>query len=326
MRLYRLANASFALVLSTGALAVAAGVTPAQQSTAGGLFLNPGADLPGPAAGGVQAAGRLQDDRVIVRSRLVDIDFGLLGGADTPLADPSEWRLGTIVELNLFDDATFLAMLDHVERNASGTYSWVGHIASEPMSSVSLVVNDGTLVGNVTTSRRTYQIRPAGSTYIVHQTDQSQYPPELPPIPVDSPPGVAAVGADIAADDGSLIDMLVVYTPLARTNAGGTAAIEALIDLAITETNTAYASSGITPRLRLVHKAEVAYTEYGGSAAFNNALAELRATADGVIDNVHTLRDTYGADAVQMLISDPTYCRLAYLMVSESSGFWVAPV
>jgi hypothetical protein len=303
-------------LLMTGALAITV-EAPAQQLTAGGLFRNPGVDIQGPAASGGRVILPSQDSPVIVRSRLVDVDFALLGGASTPAVDAAEWRSGTMVEFNLFDDTTVLAMLHEIVRNDSGSYSWVGYVAADPMSSVTLVINDGILVGNVTTSRGTYQIRPTASGHVVHETDQSLYPEELEPIPVEAP-----VKADApTVDDGSLIDMLVVYTPAARIAAGGTAAMLNLIDLAITETNAAYASSNITPRLRLVHAEEVAYTEYGGASAFSNALSELRATADGVIDNVHTLRDTYGADAVQMLISDPTYCGLAYRMVVESAGF-----
>ena len=315
----RVTVATAILALSFGAAASAA--SAAQQGADRPLFLNPGVDLSGPAAGGGRAAAEFQDSDVIVRSRLADVDFSLLGGIEARSADAQAWRPGTTVQLNLFDDAAFVAVLDYAEANPSGSYSWVGHVASDPLSSVSLVVSNGLAVGNVNTNRGMFQIRPAGDTHIVHQTDQSLYPAELEPIPVQPPPGFREPDAATAADDGSQIDMLVVYTPSARLAAGGTAAIEALVDLAITETNTAYANSGITPRLRLVHKAEVPYTEYGGASTFDNALTELRSTTDGIIDNVHTLRDTYGADAVQLLINDGTYCGLAYRMSVQSASF-----
>ena len=60
-----------------------------------------------------------------------------------------------------------------------------------------------------------------------------------------------------AADDGSTFDVIVVYTPSARAAAGGTAAMNALINLAAAKTNTAYLRSGVVPRLRLVHQEEV---------------------------------------------------------------------
>jgi hypothetical protein len=57
----------------------------------------------------------------------------------------------------------------------------------------------------------------------------------------------------VAADSGNRFDVLVVYTAAARMAAGSTAAMQALINLGVAETNQAYANSGIIPRLRLVH-------------------------------------------------------------------------
>jgi len=73
-----------------------------------------------------------------------------------------------------------------------------------------------------------------------------------------------------------------------------------LVDLAITETNTAYASSGITQRLNLVYKGEVVYPESG---RFNTDLSRLRATSDGFMDEVHALRDTCRADLVSLIVT-----------------------
>ena len=61
------------------------------------------------------------------------------------------------------------------------------------------------------------------------------------------------------------IDVAFVYTPAARERAGGTAAIEAVIDLMIAETNQVYAESGVRHRMALVARSEVPYTETGDS-------------------------------------------------------------
>ena len=45
------------------------------------------------------------------------------------------------------------------------------------------------------------------------------------------------------------IDVAVVYTPAARRKAGGTAEIEAAIDLMVAETNRAYEDSGVNQRI-----------------------------------------------------------------------------
>ena len=58
--------------------------------------------------------------------------------------------------------------------------------------------------------------------------------------------------AEMSPDDGSLIEVLVVYTGAARGAAGGTTAMNTLINLAVSETNTGYGNSGVVQRIRLV--------------------------------------------------------------------------
>ena len=75
-----------------------------------------------------------------------------------------------------------------------------------------------------------------------------------------------------ATDDGSVVDLMVVYTPAARTvanatyEAEGRAApagmpeIEDLINHAIDETNQIFQNSRVNPQIRLVHCQELPYT------------------------------------------------------------------
>src|ERR1035441_4025389 len=57
--------------------------------------------------------------------------------------------------------------------------------------------------------------------------------------------------------------IMVLYTPLARQEAGGTTAMETLIDLAWAGMNMAFYNSGVTAEMELVHTEEVNYTEVG---------------------------------------------------------------
>jgi hypothetical protein len=113
-------------------------------------------------------------------------------------------------------------------------------------------------------------------------------------------------------DSGANIDVLVVWTKDAECKNSGLpkgctlsaqteANMRGLIDLAVTETNTAYSLSGILSSLRLVY----AYRDdsYVEPTSFSTALSNLRSTSDGQLDNVHALRTLYGADMVQMIIS-----------------------
>ena len=67
--------------------------------------------------------------------------------------------------------------------------------------------------------------------------------------------------------------------------------------------------------LRLVHMQEVSFTESGSSAT---DLDRLRTDGDGHADEVHVLRDKYGADTVSLFFNQPSTCGRAYLMTSLS--------
>ena len=95
-----------------------------------------------------------------------------------------------------------------------------------------------------------------------------------------------------------MIDVMVVYTPLAKHREGGRAAIEALIDLFVVETNQAYANSGVIHQLNLVLREEVDYIETGKATD----LGRLRDASDGYMDHVHGRRDLYAADFVHFVV------------------------
>ena len=278
-----------------------AGGARAQGQAVDGLFT----DAPAPAA--VTAA-----EATSIRRRWVRIDVPRL--QDQPLVQGQ----AAPVNLNLFPDVSIVAVRDRVERTATG-FVWVGRIAGVAESSVTFAVNGSIVAGSVTTPATTFSIRyAADDVHVIEEVDRGAFPRESPPLVPE--PGAAA-GADspaAASDDGSTIDILVVYTPSARAARGGTSAIEALIDLGVSETNQAYANSGAIQRLRLVHKAEIAYVESGDMLT---DLSRLRLTADGHMDGVHSLRNTYGADLVHLIENSPDSCGFAYIMTNVSASF-----
>ena len=111
-------------------------------------------------------------------------------------------------------------------------------------------------------------------------------------------------------DSGANIDVLVVWTKLAECSKAGLAPgctvtkttenmMRGLIDLAVAETNTAYALSGIFTSLRLVH----AYRDpdYVEGDDFQKSLEHVTTPNDGFMDSVHSKRALYGADVVHMI-------------------------
>ncbi|MBT3923854.1 MAG: hypothetical protein HOF21_14900, partial [Nitrospina sp.] len=119
------------------------------------------------------------------------------------------------------------------------------------------------------------------------------------------------------ADDGTVIDVLVVYTAEARAVEGGTSSIESLIDLSISVTNSIYSNSGVDHVLRLVGRQEINFSE--GSFSFTGFLSSAQ---NGLIPGLQALRDSVGADVVAILVQgDNSLCGIAGLMTTVSSAF-----
>ena len=184
-------------------------------------------------------------------SRLVGIDFGQLSQAtkydvtsrDLITGEPPPPK--TLV-LNLFDDVVFTGMVEHIEPTASGQAVW-GRLEDVELGTMTLVVNGSVVAGTVRTPEAVYTIRTVGDdTYVIRQIDESTLPPLGEPLEdTVLPRNASATSDDLLPDDGSEIDVMVVYTPAAKHREGGRAAIEALIDLFVAETNQAYANSGV---------------------------------------------------------------------------------
>lgn len=102
-------------------------------------------------------------------------------------------------------------------------------------------------------------------------------------------------------DDGSIIDVLVVYTPAARLD-NSSDDIDAYIQANVDVMNTVLENSRVRPRIRVVHTQEVAYDEGSDCNRVNPTLDLLLDPCDGYLDEVHDLRDTYCADIVVLYV------------------------
>lgn len=234
------------------------------------------------------------------RSRYVDVNVVSLIEAAAAGAAP--------IRLNLFDDAEFDLHVERADLLPDGARLITGRLAGIEGSSVTLVLYGEVLAGAVRAGLfGTFDIRPAADgLHVVRELDLTR----LAVCP--GPPNAASLGrrqATTAAlagsagvgrcDDGSVIDLLVVYTADSREAAGGAAALEALIDLAAGDTNTAFTDSEIDTSVNVVHRQEIAYAETGDWEIDGPRLVE---TDDGFLDDVHALRDQYGADCVSLIV------------------------
>lgn len=258
-------------------------------------------------------------DATVSRARFVTVNWSAIN--ETGGVQQKQIGAESVLRLNLFDDATFNVVIDRREVRSKKSTVWLGHLEGNDKSQVTVVIEDGVMAGNIRLPGGYFQVRYVGpdDLYSIRQIDESQFPPEGDPFTVDSAQSKTIQDPRMTAtDDGSTFDVMVVYTPAARAAAGGTAAMQALINLAIAETNTAYSRSAVIPRVRLVHQEEVSYTESGD---FSTDLSRLTNPTDGFMDNVHALRNTYGADLVSLIIEGASLCGLAWLMSTESNSF-----
>jgi subtilisin-like proprotein convertase family protein len=246
----------------------------------------------------------------------------------TIATEPMALRPAAQLVLNLFPDVRLTAERVRIEPIASG-FVWVGTIPESADSRVTIAVVNGIASASIVISDAAYSVRTAGNnSYEIRQITR------MPPLPHGVPRTPAAASATseserALADDGWTVDALVVYTSAARAAQPGSDvnkdrdAIEALIQLGISETNQAFASSGVADngnvlKIRLVHLTEVIMNESGNAEIELNRLIE---KSDGHHDWIHGLRDTYGADLVHLVVNTLDVCGKASLMKTASTTF-----
>jgi hypothetical protein len=195
-------------------------------------------------------------------------------------------------------------------------FTWVGHVRDDDASSAVISVSGGVLSGSIRLASGQYRIRPQGAgLHRIEEVAPSSEPPERHPL---SPGRASRPSAAVGLDEGTELDLLVVYTPRARRAAGGSDAIASLVALGIAEANLALEKSEVETRLRLVELAEVPFAEAG---RVESDLEILREENDGALDEVHGLRDAFGADLVQLVVEEGDGCGIAYSMGRSGASF-----
>ena len=215
-----------------------------------------------------------------------------------------------------------------VEYNEEGLASLYAR-DEEADSEVSLVIDGPDVLGSIRHGAELYKVHPLGDgTTAVYLYDTSQLRPHpenweeflLRQVP-DAPPSYDTGTPGAAADTGDEIDILVVYTQGAKAAAGN---VDAFIQFAIDNTHRIYSNTDIGLRLRLVHKYEARYTQnsdldvdldrltYTSDRRFSDGT---RPDPDGHMDEVHDLRDRYGADLVVLIVARRAerYCGFGWI-------------
>jgi len=309
------------VVLSSHAVGTAGGVEPAVHQRTTPSVTRPAAI----------AAPRVQAPREgwETRARLVTVDLTGLPERATTGSAPA---IGEQVRIDLFDGQSVRAVFERFDPNASGV-TWVGNVPGSPDSRVTLVYGGGTMAASIVLPDASYTIRPvsvdplnpalpdAVPLYVLAEINPAGLPREAAPLELAIPEIALDAAADVVmADSADIIELLVVYTGAAEAWAGGPASIVNWINLGVSETNSAYATSGVTQRVQLLHAERVSYTEV---SSFSTNLTSLRGGSAPGLGGVAALREAYAADLVSMIVrpTSPDACGIAFLMAAVSTAF-----
>jgi len=178
------------------------------------------------------------------------------------------------------------------------------------------------------TKNQIYQFQPKhdGKIHMIHK-DVAEFIDEGEPITKERGTGIYHAGGieSTSNDDGSVIDIMIVWTKSAECTNSALPEDCVLTDvtrnnmigktqLAVAETNTAFALSGINTKLRLVHAyLHPTYAETDLLTALNHI------TASG---DIHEKRTKYGADVVSFWVNHHK-CGLGWLGPSKQYMFAV---
>ena len=244
----------------------------------------------------------------VLRSHSVVVDLAALAAVREQL----EERGPSQIRLDLFSDVDLIANIVRAAETRYG-YSLSGQIDGDPHGSVTLVVHGDILAGAVHSRAGTFVI--AALNGAVHTVREISGDFEC---QVDGRPHKALeVGklgnlpASAASDDdGSEVDLLVLFTQAAVDVEGSLLSMRSGIDLAVAWANDAYEAGGVDLRLNLVAAVLVDYEESSesGSAGLTNQAYDLEymvEPGDGLLEEAHELRDAYAADVVHLVVDQP---------------------
>lgn len=251
-----------------------------------------------------------------IRSRSIRMNMDVLNRLD-----PDN---GGRIQLNLFDDVSYEAVFERSEKMTEQITVWYGRLADIPFADFILVHNGDVVYATIRDyeHHRKFQIRQRseGNVSVVREIGNGPRQncgmgPERELMPADSEEGGAAGGGTYCGYSGSCgstlipdpgpntdfgftVDLLLVWTPQARSEEGGTSEIQSLATEAVADMNTRLANSMTQPRVRLVWWQEMTgYTENGA-----DELERLWCPNDGYMDEVYSLRETHQADVVHLIV------------------------
>lgn len=238
----------------------------------------------------------------LLRSRPAGVDVSQLEGARRAVAQGRPARL----RLDLFPDVNLNAMIERIGDSRTG-YSLSGRMEGQPHGGVTLVVSGEALVGPIHSQQGNFSIAYRnGAVHTIREIlgeFKCGFDGRLPRAAVRGHPNAWARMAS-KANDGSEVDLLVLFRDSARRVEGGLQQMHQSIDLAVAWTNDVYESSGVNFRLNSVGAVQVdcQKSRIQRNAGVTNQAEHLKKLidpADGFVDEAHFLRDRFAAALVR---------------------------
>ena len=224
------------------------------------------------------------------------------------------------------------------QRTATGSDVWYGRVqhaantayapretSADPLNDVVLVRRGNQITGSVRVDGQLYRIRPlpSGATAVV-QVDENGMPADHPEdayraifeAAVRDKVDVTAKGKPCRTNCGGTgtpvdpgptqtIRVMVVATNDAIAAYGGD--MQALVELAVAESNQGYVNSNIGINMVLANYSTTTYA----TAGMSTDLSRFRGTSDGYMDGIHAVRDSSAADVGMLVANDASACGLA---------------
>jgi hypothetical protein len=229
-----------------------------------------------------------------------------------------------MVTFSLFDENKEqfeVAMFRYKSKSrGENKFTWYG--MAEETSSAIIVVDGEDVYATIRTGSKLYQIKSLSSGLsALMRMEESRYPTEHDPLMIRDQveEEVERQNAALAAENKerlSVITVIIAYTPAA---ANQVANINALIQLAMDETNEGYALSNVELQLE---DTRVYRTDYSESASYSTDLSRFRTKNDGYMDEVHGFRNNDRANMAHLIVRSGSSCGVAStIMASTTTAF-----
>lgn len=220
--------------------------------------------------------------------------------------------------LTLPDKTPIAVVHDRVEVHPSGNRTWIGYLRDFG-TNYRVIITTGAQgsSGRIALPGNEYWVTSqAGQTWLMDRAAAGVIAatsliddgivPSAKALKIAQAKSLTAQSQDIAEalpTPQSTVDVMVVYTPSLVTQLGS--GLQARLDQLVAISNQAYIDSEVAITLRLVHAAQVAYSDATDNSTALNELSGFGSSGSVTIPsslaNVATWRNTYGADLVVLM-------------------------